>query len=439
MPPFLLNPYRYLVAGGCPAEVISTTDLYAYYKFNGNVIDGSGNGNNAISTSFAPDFNAPYSGSNGSGWTASAWVKIGSQNKNHLIINLGLRTTFNTPYTEMEFGIRDAGSSHRIVLSSPGNFTVAYTHSGYLNVGDWYHIAVKDKGLNTTASNNYDFFINGVKYAGNFRDGSASWASTLGSTNSYIGGYSNSRNTRYSWGDLDDVSLWNRRLSDSEISTLYNSTCPLKTGCPSKIISTTSLGAYYKLDGNVTDSGPNGLNGTAVGSPTYAAGKYDDAISLNGSSQYVTVPDSAFLEGSGGDISVFIWVNPTSYVGTMHAISKWTATNGWRIAPRSFDILVTIGGTNVGRGSGVPTGEWTLIGFTKTGTTCKVYQNGAQVGTDASVGTALSNTQLMNIGKRSNANEDYFNGLLDDASVWQRVLTPAEISDLYNSTCPLKS
>jgi hypothetical protein len=258
MAPFLINPYIYAIAG-CPAEVISTTDLYAYWKFDGNVIDGSGNANNAISTSnpsyttgkyddaweganndstiryaelstsFAPNFNAPYSGSNGSGWTASAWVKIASETKNHIIIDLGLRTTFSSPYTEMEFLISNAGSSHRINLGSPGNFTVAYVHSDYLTIGEWYHIAVKDKGLNTTAANNYDFFINGVKYAGNFRDGSVSWASTLGSTNSYIGGYSNSRNTRYSWGDLDDVSLWNRRLSDSEIQTLYNSTCPLKS------------------------------------------------------------------------------------------------------------------------------------------------------------------------------------------------------------------
>jgi len=211
--------------------------------------------------------------------------------------------------------------------------------------------------------------------------------------------------------------------------------------CSGATISLTDLAAYYKFDANSNDSSGNGLNGTNFNSPTYTSGKYDNALTLNGTSQYVSVADSALLEGSSGNISVFGWINITDFAsdGNQHLASKFTASNGWRLVVRSFDILVTIGGTNVGRGSGVPTGTWTHIGFTKTGTTCKIYQNGSQVGADATVGTTLANAEAMTIGRRNNGADGYVKGQIDDVSVWQRVLTPTEISDLYNSSCPLNT
>lgn len=214
--------------------------------------------------------------------------------------------------------------------------------------------------------------------------------------------------------------------------------------CSGDTISTTSLGAYYKFENNANDSSGNGLNGTETGSPTYTTGKYGNAISLNGSSQYVTVTDNTLLEGSGGNISVFGWVNLTDYASDAnpHMAAKWNAafTQGWRIVPRATDILVSIGNTSTSRGTGVATGSWVHIGFTYNNNTLKIYQNGSQIGTDAALGVkTLSNSDAMNIGKRSTATDGYVKGLVDDVSVWQRVLTPTEVSDLYNSSCPLKS
>lgn len=209
--------------------------------------------------------------------------------------------------------------------------------------------------------------------------------------------------------------------------------------CSGEVISLTGLQAYYKMNGNVIDSSGNGLNGTSVGTPTYTTGKYGDAISLNGTSQYVTVPDSTLLEGSSGNISVFGWINITDFSsdGNQHLISKYTSFNGWRLVARSSDILVTVGGVNITRGSGVATGTWSHIGFTKTGTTLKVYQNGVQIGSDATVGTTLANSEAMYIGRRNDGVDGFVKGLIDDCSVWNRVLTPTEIGNLYDSTCPL--
>jgi hypothetical protein len=214
-------------------------------------------------------------------------------------------------------------------------------------------------------------------------------------------------------------------------------------GCSGDAISTTSLAAYYKFNGTATDSGPNGLNATLTGSPTYTTGKYSDAINLNGTSQYAVVSDSTFLEGSSGNISVFCWVKITDFSSELnqHAVSKWTASNGWRLVLQSTgNILVSLAATNVGRGSGIPTGSWVHIGFTYNNSTLKVYYNGSQAGTDATVSSAtLANSQEMHIGKRSSGTDGYVKGQIDEVNVWQRVLSSTEVSTLYNSTCPLKS
>ena len=48
--------------------------------------------------------------------------------------------------------------------------------------------------------------------------------------------------------------------------------------------------AHYAFDGNANDTSGNGDNGTLVGSPTFTTGRFGQAVALNGSSQYVTVP-----------------------------------------------------------------------------------------------------------------------------------------------------
>ncbi len=53
-----------------------------------------------------------------------------------------------------------------------------------------------------------------------------------------------------------------------------------------------SLRSQYAFEGNLNDS-VSGYTGTASGSPTYGAGRDGNAISLNGSSDFVSLPAAA--------------------------------------------------------------------------------------------------------------------------------------------------
>jgi hypothetical protein len=205
--------------------------------------------------------------------------------------------------------------------------------------------------------------------------------------------------------------------------------------CTGSPISTTSLGAYYKFNGNATDSSGNGLNATTFNIVTYVPGKYQTGINFNSTFlQYATVPDSAFLEGSGGNISVFFWINIRN---AGHAISKESGSTGYRVFPRpGLDWLVTVGGVNISRGVGA-TNVWYHHGFTYNNSIVKIYENGVQLGADQNIGSVtLSNTETMNIGRQLSG-ISYLDGTMDEVNIWQRVLTPTEITNLYNSTCPL--
>src|ERR1700729_3106318 len=61
----------------------------------------------------------------------------------------------------------------------------------------------------------------------------------------------------------------------------------------------------------VTDASGNGNNGTISGATWSTAGKYGDALSFNGTSSLVTIPNSASLQLSGG-MTLEAWVKPST-------------------------------------------------------------------------------------------------------------------------------
>ena len=49
------------------------------------------------------------------------------------------------------------------------------------------------------------------------------------------------------------------------------------------------------------------------------------------------------------------------------------------------------------------------------------------------VSDSINNNRSLMIGRRDNATPNYFNGNIDEVAIWGRVLTPTEVSTLYNN------
>jgi hypothetical protein len=81
-----------------------------------------------------------------------------------------------------------------------------------------------------------------------------------------------------------------------------------------------NLVAFWPLAGATTDVG-GGHNGTLVGGATFGPGIVGQALSLDGSSGYLRVPDSPALNPTSA-ITVAAWINPTAAHGNYPPIVK---------------------------------------------------------------------------------------------------------------------
>jgi hypothetical protein len=98
------------------------------------------------------------------------------------------------------------------------------------------------------------------------------------------------------------------RVASSDVSTEGTATLKPTVG---GIDSSTEV--LLHLDDNVTDSSSNEFTVTAVGTPSYGTAKFGTkCIALNGSSQYLTVPDDAAFDFSSGSWAFDTWIAPTT-------------------------------------------------------------------------------------------------------------------------------
>ena len=79
-----------------------------------------------------------------------------------------------------------------------------------------------------------------------------------------------------------------------------------------------SAAAHYSFDGDLRDALVNGNDAMAVGAPVFVAGKYGQAISLDGSTDYLHLAE---LLGDSNDFTFTGWVN-------------WNGGGNWQ---RNFD------------------------------------------------------------------------------------------------------
>jgi formylglycine-generating enzyme required for sulfatase activity len=203
------------------------SELVAWYPFNGNANDASGHGHNGTILGAVPspdrflilDNAYSFSGANSIQLpvninsaavpvlTVSVWVKPGQQGSTHLDRHM-VWSHDNTGYD-------------RSLQVESGNWSVYTGGSTYWPTGvkadtdSWQHIVV------VYSTTNVALFKNGIMYL----FGSAP-LSDNGENFISVGKYSSTSFNESFWGSIDDIRIYNRALSVSEILSLYNSGLP---------------------------------------------------------------------------------------------------------------------------------------------------------------------------------------------------------------------
>ncbi len=330
-------------------------------------------------------------------------------------------------------------SAGEILLVDDDNDVAAETSTGpvQFNAG-WQHIAVVK-----TAADNVKFYYNGAYVSQDTLDLNAA-----SGTNAYIGRYHNDPCCGFD-GDIDDLRVYDAPLSDAEIYALYQTTGGSAGG--------DGLVGHWKLDETTatttaTDSSASGNNGTMTsmtGTANTTLGSSGTALTFDGTADYIDIGDpvdGSLDFGTSQDFTLSAWVK---YVDSGFVISKYTGgfTKAyWLGTPGGFaEIAIrdaSGGGASeivqVAGSISIDDGNWHMITATydRDGDG-KLYVDGVLDATAdiSGITDGIDNTAAVRIGARdNNGSLGAFEGSIDDARIYSRLLSAEEVADLYVNT-----
>ncbi len=205
------------------------------------------------------------------------------------------------------------------------------------------------------------------------------------------------------------------------------------------------VGAWAFDEGSGTttaDQSGRGNTGTISNAVWVTGGKFNKALSFNGTNAWVAVADSATLDLTNG-MTLEAWVRPTIVGGWQTAIVKEQPGNlAYGIysntSANRYEAEVYVNGATraLNGTTQLPVAVWSHLAATYDGTTLRVYLNGNQTAQLAQAGSIVNSNSPLRIGGNSVWGE-YFNGLIDEVRVYNRALSQVEIqSDMGRSVTP---
>lgn len=195
------------------------------------------------------------------------------------------------------------------------------------------------------------------------------------------------------------------------------------------------VAAYGFEEGGGTttaDSSGNHLTGSLTAATWVTTGKFGKALSFNGSSSMVSIPDASVLDLTTG-MTLSAWIQPRTLQGWPCVIMKERSGELtyalYASSPGSQpNVDYTHSGAEVNLLGSPPAalGTWSHLAATFDGATLRLYVNAAQVASMASANPIDVTTGALRIGGDTVWTE-YFDGLIDEVRIYNRPLSQAEI------------
>jgi hypothetical protein len=202
------------------------------------------------------------------------------------------------------------------------------------------------------------------------------------------------------------------------------------------------LVGWWPGGGNANDiAGTN--NGTLSGGASFASGEVGQAFSFDGINGTVTVPDSSSLRLTN-QLTIEAWINARSISGPggyaiVGKVGFGTGNNGYQLdlVGTTLQGLFNSPGYNwpsasIVSGSIITTGVWYHVAYTYDQSAMKLYCNGQPVATNV-IGAHAIATSTTALRISGADNQGYFDGLIDEPSVYNRALSANEIAAIYNA------
>jgi hypothetical protein len=477
------------------SKCIPNDGLVGWWPFNGNANDESGNGNHGTSLNsmlssdrFGQPNSAYYFNGNDSRidvpastsfdlpeLSISLWILADSSIAMQKLIG---KTDWTNPNLET-FALCLYNDSIRFDTRFNSNCISNVGWSPKLNVAtefdfnkNWHHIVVTYDKMNSR------LFLDGklIQESNNTQPIDICTGGQLRFGAWY--------NIEPSWfkGFLDDIGVWNRALTPSEVDNLYkcNKTIPISectytikesdtTICPGtsltlntiqtsatkSVIPQEGLVGFWPFNGNANDESGKGNNGIVNGS-ALSEDRCDQANKsyLFDGNDWIEIGNSNTLRSISKQISISSWfrinswdsINSTNWFPILSKSKSESEYGSFRLG------IINVNDTNIvycnlnsdAFGAEIKkdllNNGWNhiLVTMDDSLSLSSVYLNGILVrsGTNNYSGWKTNDTLPLIFGMDKPGITDYTKGNLDDISIWNRILTNEEIQKVYgNNQC----
>lgn len=359
--------------------------------------------------------------------TVSVWVNITTQTGNlpvfygadnyNVYSGIWLQVIDGYLYANMGDG-QAAGTGNRYSVRSTNK----------LSVSTWYNITAVFK------TGAIDLYINGTKDESTTASGGATTMAWMGVAASY-GFASKSGGYNYFSGSLDNLMVWGRALSETEIKIAKN------------------LVYFGEMGNTVKDFGPTTSIATKSGTTADfdRLGNTNGGLKFNGSSDKLTLPANANYKPTF-PFTISAWVYSESKTGivpivatTDHQVDYYNGASLW--VENGYPCLYIGDGGCKGANcrstylasDSIKINRWNLVTAVVTAyNNIKIYINGTAVsgGALSGTGTTMSNSASIpgTIGYLTDAyatSNRYFKGIIDEVLIANVALTAPDVNSLY--------
>ncbi len=331
------------------------------------------------------------------------------------------------------------------VLASSGTDKYsAVTGSNTINVNEWNHAVLTYNGSSDVSG--FNLYVDGVLKSLSPTDNDCG-ASIIYSTATAMIGRRDYSDIDFA-GSIDEVRIYNRSLSSTEVANLYNGTksnhFTIKTDPSLGLNNETGLVGLWHFDSKdgsnsttAIDSSGQGNNGTVSGATFTNEGRFKEGYSFDGDDDRIDITGTN--PPLTGNFTVSAWVYPLQADNAWHSIigrdsyidNVWIAlkenTNDFSVYLEDVIQTSTTGGnlwTN---------NQWNHIAITYNGSLVQTYVDG--IFKENLPGTYSGVIGSSNVGLNIGDVGAYdMNGSIDEVRIYNRALTPTEIAGLYSGT-----
>jgi len=388
-------------------------------KFNATTsmfFDGSSDYLSVVDTS-GTDYDV--AGSLTDSWTIDTWFRSSDLNINNTIFEQADSSPATT--NRWMLFVSNTGFVRWMCRQTAGILWLAESATSLIVEDTWYHIAAVKSGTNIGV------YIDGVQVGFDTQVGTDTF------TGSLYSGVSISQiatNPYYMDGYLEQVQI--------------------TKGNKFGVVPMPEPFSHMKMENNTDDgSGANAV--TNIGTPTYTAGKLNNALTLNGTDQALNVDAlQADIEAdTTGSFTAWIYKDATT--GTLFSIGDTVGTNSTFLIELTSAGRVYCSTKDTGAGSmnvntatsSFAANTWTHIAIVQDGVEIKIYVNAVSQSLTFTAGgsqwLADANASLVDNGRigcqnrNSSGNIEWYAGQIDDFRYYQaQALTDQQVEAIYN-------